>query len=95
MPVPIDLFRPDLGGANGGSDGFYSRPPRVERQEEREAERRCDEAVGQARSEQEAMQELVPKGTNARSPTPTEGAANQGEESLSPGDEPPRTTGSF
>jgi hypothetical protein len=46
LPVPIDLFRPDLGGANGGSDGSYSRPPRVERQEEREAERRCNRGRG-------------------------------------------------
>jgi regulator of protease activity HflC (stomatin/prohibitin superfamily) len=89
LPVPMDLFRPYLGGANG-SDGSY-RPPQVERQEEREAERRYEEAVGQARGEQEAMQELAPdEGTNGRPPKPTEDATNLGEEELPPGEEPPR-----
>jgi regulator of protease activity HflC (stomatin/prohibitin superfamily) len=92
LPVPMDLFRPYLEGASG-SDGSY-RPPRVERQEEREAERRYEEAVGQARGEQEAMRELNLEGANGNTPMPTEDATNLGEESLPPGDEPPRTTDS-
>jgi regulator of protease activity HflC (stomatin/prohibitin superfamily) len=89
LPVPLDLFHPYLGEANG-SDGSY-RPPQVERQEEREAERRYKEAVGQARGEQEAMRELDTEGANGRFPTPNEDATNLGEEAMPPGEEPPRT----
>jgi regulator of protease activity HflC (stomatin/prohibitin superfamily) len=62
LPVPIDLFRPFLGEGNG-SDGSY-RPPQVRRREEREAERLYEEAVGEVRSEQRAVQELGANGTN-------------------------------
>ena len=82
LPVPIDLFRPFLGEGNG-SDGSY-RPPQVRRREEREAERRYEEAMGEVRSEQQAVQELGPNG--ATSP------ANPGlDEEQQPGEEPPRT----
>ena len=55
LPVPIDLFRPFLGEGNG-SDGSYGLP-QVRRREEREAEHRYEEAVGQALSEQRAVQD--------------------------------------
>lgn len=60
LPVPIDLLRPYLNTYDG--DGT-TRSPQVERREEREAERRYEEAVGQARDEQQAMQGLEPDGT--------------------------------
>jgi len=82
LPVPIDLFRPFLGEGNG-SDGSY-RPPQVRRREEREAERRYEEAVGEVRSEQQAVQEeLGPNG--ATSPAEPASAEEQ-----QPGEEPPR-----
>src|SRR5215218_6876272 len=89
LPVPIDLFRPYLGGSNGSGDG-HARQPQVRRNEEREAERRYEEAVGQARSEQEAVQELAPDGANPLvTPTPVKDAAALGEEQM-PSEEPPR-----
>jgi hypothetical protein len=89
LPVPIDLFRPYLGGSNG-SDGSYGQP-QERRREEREAEHRYEEAVGQAHSEQQAMQELAPDGTSPplAPPTPTEDASALSEEQT-PGEEPPR-----
>ena len=90
LPVPIDLFRPYLGGSNGSGDG-HARQPQVRRNEEREAERRYEEAVGQARSEQEAVQELAPDGANPLgAPTPVEDAAALGEEQKPSEEEPPR-----
>ena len=61
LPVPIDLFRPYLDGA---STNGSSKSAEVRRREEAEAERRYEETVGQARGEQQAMQELAPEGTN-------------------------------
>jgi regulator of protease activity HflC (stomatin/prohibitin superfamily) len=61
LPVPMDLLRPYLSAYSG--DGESSRPPQVRRREEKEAERRYEEAVGQAHSEQQAIQELGPDGT--------------------------------
>jgi regulator of protease activity HflC (stomatin/prohibitin superfamily) len=91
LPVPIDLFRPYLGGSNG-SAGSYSQP-QVRRREEREAERRYEETVGQARSEQQAMQELAPEGTNPPlSPIPGEDVAAPRElppDATVPGEEQP------
>ena len=88
LPVPIDLFRPYLGGSNG-SDGS-SRQPQTRREEEKEAERRYEEAAGQARSEQEAVQELAPDGANPLvTPTPVEDVSALGEEQM-PSEEPPR-----
>src|SRR5215211_1264264 len=79
LPVPIDLFRPYLGGSDGSGEG-HARQPQVRRNEEREAERRYEEAVGQARSEQEAVQELAPDGANPLvTPTPVEDASALGE----------------
>src|SRR3712207_6197421 len=57
LPVPIDLFRPYLGGSNGSGDG-QARQAQVARgrsREEEEAERLYEEAVGQAISEQQAV----------------------------------------
>src|ERR671917_450161 len=61
LPVPIDLFQPYLGTS---SSNGTSRPPQARRREEREAERRYEEAVGQALGEQEAVQEQGSDGTN-------------------------------
>jgi regulator of protease activity HflC (stomatin/prohibitin superfamily) len=80
LPVPIDLFRPYLGGSNGSAD----RRAAAQRREEEGTERLYEEAVGQASSEQQAMQELDPEGTDGLPPTPTEDATKLGEE------EPPR-----
>ena len=88
LPVPIDLFRPYL---DAHSTNGSSKSPQVRRKEEAEAERRYEETVGQARSEQQAMkEELGPDETNpAAAPTPAEDArALEGEQPL--GEEPPR-----
>jgi regulator of protease activity HflC (stomatin/prohibitin superfamily) len=88
LPVPIDLFKPylDVHSTNGSS-----KSPQVRRKEEAEAERRYEETVGQARSEQQATkEELGPEGTNPpAAPTPAEDArALEGEQPL--GEELPR-----
>jgi regulator of protease activity HflC (stomatin/prohibitin superfamily) len=61
LPVPIDLFRPYL---NGDSPNGSSKPLQARRKEEEEAERRYEETVGEARSEQQAMRGLTPEGTS-------------------------------
>jgi len=88
LPIPIDLFKPylDVHSTNGSS-----KSPQVRRKEEAEAERRYEETVGQARSEQQAMrEELGPDGTNPpAAPTPAEDARSlEGEQPL--GEKPPR-----
>jgi hypothetical protein len=93
LPVPMDLFRPYLGGSNGSSDG-RARQARAEgrssREEEGEAERLYEDTVGQASSEQQALRELDPEGTNGRAARSTEDATKLGEEPLPPDEEPPR-----
>ena len=89
LPVPIDLFRPYLGGSNGSGDG-HARQPQTRRREEEEAERLYEEAVGQASSEQQAMQDLDPEGANGRASTPTEDATKLGEPPPQSGEEPTR-----
>jgi regulator of protease activity HflC (stomatin/prohibitin superfamily) len=91
LPVPMDLFRPYLGESNGSGDGQASQARAARLREEEEAERLYEEAVGQASSEQQAMQGLNPEGTNGHTPTPTEDVTELGEEPLPPGEEPPRT----
>jgi regulator of protease activity HflC (stomatin/prohibitin superfamily) len=90
LPVPIDLFRPYLEVSDGSEDG-HARQPQARRMEEREAERRYEEAVGRARSEQQAVQELAPDGTNPplAPPTPAEEVSALSEEQT-PSEEPPR-----
>ena len=88
LPIPIDLFKPylDVHSTNGSS-----KSPQVRRKEEAEAERRYEETVGQARSEQQAMrEELGPDGTNPpAAPTPAEDASSlEDEQPL--GEKPPR-----
>jgi hypothetical protein len=88
LPIPIDLFKPylDVHSTNGSS-----KSPQVKRKEEAEAERRYEETVGQARSEQQAMkEELGPDGTSPpAAPTPAEDVrVLEGEQPL--GEEPPR-----
>jgi hypothetical protein len=88
LPVPIDLSRPYLGASNGFGDGQVCQS-QAQRKEEEEAERLYEEAVGEASSEQQAMQDLTPEGPNGHPSTPSEDAANLGEESPL-GGEPPR-----
>ena len=93
LPVPIDLFKPylDVHSTDAHSTNGSSKSPQVRRKEEAEAERRYEETVGQARSEQQAMrEELGPDGTNPpAAPTPAEDASSlEGEQPL--GEEPPR-----
>ena len=92
LPVPMDLFRPYLGVSNDSGDG-QARQARAERsssEEEGEAERLYEEAVGQASSEQQAMRDLDPEGTNGRAATSIEGERELGEEQVPPGEEPTR-----
>jgi regulator of protease activity HflC (stomatin/prohibitin superfamily) len=87
LPVPIDLFRPYLGGSNGSGDG-QARQAQAARgrrsREEEEAERLYEEAVGQASSEQQAVQGLDPKRTDGHTPRPIEDATKLGEEPTRP-----------
>jgi regulator of protease activity HflC (stomatin/prohibitin superfamily) len=96
LPVPIDLFRPYLGGSNGSGDGqaHQARAARQRSREEEEAERLYEEAVGQASSEQQAMQGLDPEGADGHTPAPIEDATNLGEEQPPPGEESPRASSS-
>ena len=55
LPVPIDLFRPYLGGSNGSGDGRAQQARAARCRGEEEAERLYEEAVGQASSEQQGM----------------------------------------
>ncbi len=93
LPVPMDLFRPYLGASNSSSDG-RARQARAEgrssREEEGEAERLYEEAVGQASSEQQAVRDLDPEGTNGRAARSTEDEREQGEKQPPSGEEPPR-----
>jgi regulator of protease activity HflC (stomatin/prohibitin superfamily) len=76
LPVPIDLFRPYLSGSNGSGEGHAQQARAVRRREEEEAERLYEEAVGEVRSEQRAVQELGLDGTNPPvGPAPGEEAA--------------------
>ena len=80
LPVPIDLFRPYLGGSNGSGDGQARQARAARLREEEEAERLYEEAVGQASSEQQATQGLDPEGANGRASTPIEDEREIGEE---------------
>ena len=52
LPVPLDMFRPFL----GTGDGYRANKALEERRrEEREAERRYEEAVGEVKTEEEAL----------------------------------------
>jgi regulator of protease activity HflC (stomatin/prohibitin superfamily) len=95
LPVPIDLFRPYLGGSNGSNDGQARQAQAARRRssrEEEEAERLYEEAAGQASSEQQAVQGLDPEGADGHTPTPIEDVTNLGEEL--PGEEPTRPSSS-
>ena len=90
LPVPIDLFRPFLGEGNG-DNGSHNRPPQARGREEREAKRLYEEAVGEVRSEQRAVQELGSDGTNSPpvGPASAEEATAPSEEQL-PDEKQPR-----
>ena len=86
LPVPIDLFRPYLGGSNGSGDGQARQAQAARRRsrEEEEAERLYEEAVGQASSEQQIVQGLDPEGADGHTPAPIEDVTNLGEEPTRP-----------
>src|SRR5829696_2537694 len=52
LPVPLDMFRPFLGAGDGNHP---ARQPEVQSREEREAERRYEEAIGEVKTEEEAL----------------------------------------
>ena len=85
LPVPIDLLRPYLGSSNGSSEGQARLAQAARRsREEEETERLYEKAVGQAISEQQAVQELDPKRNDGHTPRPTEDAMKLGEEPTRP-----------
>jgi regulator of protease activity HflC (stomatin/prohibitin superfamily) len=84
LPVPIDLLRPYLGGSNGSGEGQAQQARAARVREKEEAERLYEEAVGQARSEQQAVQELDPKRTDGHTPRPIGDVTNLGEEPTRP-----------
>jgi regulator of protease activity HflC (stomatin/prohibitin superfamily) len=92
LPVPIDLFRPYLGGSNGSSEeqARQAQAARRRSREEEEAERLYEEAVGEASSEQQAVHELDPKRTEGHTPRPIEDVTKLGEEQPPLGEEAPR-----
>jgi hypothetical protein len=93
LPVPMDLFRPYLGGstvAGAVRDRQTRAEGRSSREEEGEAERLYEEAVGQASSEQQALRDLEPEGKNGRAAKLIEDEREQGEKQPPSGEEPPR-----
>src|SRR5215210_6527771 len=90
LPVPIDLFRPYLEGSNGSGDGQARQARAARLREEEEAERLYEEAVGEVRSEQRAVQELGADGTNPPpvSPASAEEGTAPSEEQLSDEEQP-------
>jgi regulator of protease activity HflC (stomatin/prohibitin superfamily) len=90
LPVPIDLFRPYLEGSNGSGGGQASQARAARLREEEEAERLYEEAVGQASSEQQAMQGLASEGTNGLAATSIEDERELSEEQVPPGEDPTR-----
>jgi hypothetical protein len=57
LPVPVDLLRPYLSSQpNGSGDGYAEKSPQERREEEEEAERLYEEAVGDVSGEE------VPRG---------------------------------
>jgi hypothetical protein len=51
LPVPIDLFKPFLESQNGGSSSYGQEVRAARREEEEEAERLYEEAIGEATRE--------------------------------------------
>jgi regulator of protease activity HflC (stomatin/prohibitin superfamily) len=49
LPVPIDLLRPYLDRSDGPGDGYAQKSPQERREEEVEAERLYEEAIGEPR----------------------------------------------
>jgi hypothetical protein len=46
LPVPVDLLRPYLSQLGGSGDGYEAKSPQERREEDEEAERIYEEAVG-------------------------------------------------
>jgi hypothetical protein len=54
LPIPLDLFRPYLSGPDGSGDGYGASAKKGEeerRREEREAQRRYEQTIGEASRE--------------------------------------------
>jgi regulator of protease activity HflC (stomatin/prohibitin superfamily) len=51
LPIPLDLFKPFLESQNGASSSYGQGVRAARREEEKEAERLYEEAVGEARRE--------------------------------------------
>src|SRR3712207_6344661 len=83
LPVPIDLFGPYLAGSNGSDNGQASQARAARLRDEEEAERLYEEAVGQASTEQQAMQGLDPERTDGHTPRPIKDATDISEEHTS------------
>src|SRR5215207_9894983 len=90
LPVPIDLFRPYLGGSNGSGDGQARQARATRLREEEEAERLYEEAVGKASSEQQDGQGTDPEGAYGHTQRLIKDATKLGEEQPPPGEEPTR-----
>jgi regulator of protease activity HflC (stomatin/prohibitin superfamily) len=56
LPVPIDLLRPYLDRSNTSGDGYAQKSPQEQREEEEDAERMYEEAVG------DISEEEIPRG---------------------------------
>jgi regulator of protease activity HflC (stomatin/prohibitin superfamily) len=63
LPIPIDLFKPYLSGSDGSGDGYAQKSPRERREEEEvEAERLYEEAVGDVPREASDVPGEMPRG---------------------------------
>src|SRR5215216_1477180 len=71
----------------------FTQAARRSSREEEEAERLYEEAVGQASSEQQAVQGLDREGADGHTPRPIEDVTNLGEEQPPPGGEEPTRPG--
>ncbi len=63
LPIPVDLIRPYLSGPDGSyGDGYAQKSPRDRREEEEEAERLYEEAVGEVPREASDVPGGMPRG---------------------------------
>jgi regulator of protease activity HflC (stomatin/prohibitin superfamily) len=62
LPIPLDLFRPYLSGPDGSGNGYAQKSPRERREEEVEAERLYEEAVGEVPREASDVPSEMPRG---------------------------------
>ena len=62
LPIPIDLLRPYLSGPDGSGDGYAQKSVQDRREEELEAERLYEEAVGEVPREASDVPGEMPRG---------------------------------